>query len=177
MLLFFGTMLLDAMKKTAITILVTTISIAVTVIASKADSVPKKEVDWSKVEPTMSALLTNVSSPTELMGDVLTDGANNKSDCYRQTSFINNQKKLVATWVCWGKSENSFPILAKKWSETIAELDRSAAQNMSMPLSRGNTLVDRKSRQYDCHLNNHLRNNEDKPVAQWTCWSKEVFKQ
>jgi hypothetical protein len=162
------------MKKTAALTLAATISIVVMVIASKADSAPKKEVDWNKLEPTMQNLLINMETPNVLMGNILTDGANNKSDCYEYTSTINSQRKLVSTWACWGKRENSFPKITTKWSETIPELNRSA-KNI-MPPSRGNILVDRKNRQYNCHLNNHVRNNEDKPVAQWTCWSILPFK-
>ena len=163
------------MKKIATLTLAATISIAVMVIVSKADSVPKKEVDWKKLEPTMQNLLINMETPDVSMGNILTDGANNRSDCRDHLSFINSQQKIVSTWVCWGKKENSFPKLATKWAETIPELDRSGG-NLSMPPSRGNILVDRKNRQYDCHLNSHVRNNEDKPVAQWTCWSMLTFK-
>jgi hypothetical protein len=162
------------MKKTAILVLATTISIAITTVVDRVNSAPKKEVDWNKLEPTMRNLLVNMETPNVLMGNVLTDGANNKSDCYEHTGTINSQQKLVATWACWGKRENSFPKITTKWSETIPELNQ-FAKNI-MPPSRGNTLVDSKNRQHDCHLNSHVINNEGKPVAQWTCWSMLPFK-
>lgn len=163
------------MKKTAILVLAATISIAITTIVDKVNSAPKKEVDWKKLEPTMRNLLINVETPDILTGDVLTDGANNKSHCREYLSIINSQQKLVSTQFCWGKKENSFPKLATKWAEITPEINQ-LGKNSFMPPSRGNILVDRKNRQHDCHLNSHVRNNEDKPVAQWTCWSVLPFK-
>ena len=160
-------------KKAIFSILTTTLGITLAIVTVRVDSFAETSTDWSKTEATWNVMLAKTSTPPSV-GNILTDGSGGKSDCHLMSITSNKERRNVTNWTCWGEQGHSFPKVSTRWS-TVKPMLSMAASTYPTPNPVGNTLINSIGRKHDCHLTNHLKNNQGGSVSEWTCWSFKKF--
>ncbi len=174
MILFVLLFIISNMKKRILFAIASSIGVTLATISSKVDSAPSQSKDEAINKAAWIGMMTEMPKPlSNLIKDTLVDVTGAKSNCHTMPIPTSVGKRKIVDSNCWGKKGNTFNPLAAQWVKSNKKIlfSRTNLYTDPAPASVGNTLIDSKKRQYDCHLTSHLINNQEIPVSRWTCWS------
>ena len=161
-------------KTISFAVLAISFSLILTIAGGKKANSDQASTYLNEAKTNWNAMLAKTSTPPSV-GNMLTDGSGGKSDCHLMGITSNKERRNVTNWTCWGEKGHSFPNVSTRWAIVKPELSMIIASTYPTPNSVGNILTNSIGRKHDCHLTNHLKNNEGGSVSEWTCWSIKRF--